>query len=201
MRVVSRMSLCSILFGLMAAPVFLWAASPMESIRETTDRVIEVLTDERFEAEEDRPKLQELVSEIVKERFDWEAIARGALSTHWRDLSRARQEEFTDLFARLMERTYSGRLDDYSGEEVIYLAEEMEGGRARVTGKFITRNKQEIPVEYRMRKKDGAWLVYDILIEGVSMVRNYRVQFNDIIIKSSYEELVRRINEKLESGF
>lgn len=201
MRVVSRMSLCSILFGLMGAPVFLWAASPMESIRETTDRVIEVLTDERFEAEEHRPELLELVSEIVKERFDWEAIARGALSTHWRDLSRTQQEEFTDLFARLMERTYAGRLDDYSGEEVIYLAEETEGGRARVTGRFITRNKQEIPVEYRMRKKDGAWLVYDILIEGVSMVRNYRVQFNDIIIKSSYEELVRRINEKLESGF
>ncbi len=173
----------------------------MESVQTTTERVMEILGDESLKGEIHRDKRKEMVSKAVKERFDWEAIARSSLATHWRDLDRAQQEEFTELFGKLMERTYLEYLDEYSGEEeIIYMAEEMEGPRARVTGKFITRKKQEIPVEYRMRERNGEWLINDVLVEGVSLVRNYRVQFNDIVSRSSYQELVRRIKEKMEEG-
>ncbi|MFO7784114.1 MAG: MlaC/ttg2D family ABC transporter substrate-binding protein [Thermodesulfobacteriota bacterium] len=171
----------------------------MESVQATTERVVEILCDDALKGDSNRDKRKEMVSKTVKERFDWEAIARGALAAHWRDLDRTQQEEFTELFGALLERTYLEYLDEYSGEEeIVYVSEEMEGTRARVNGKFITRKKQEIPVEYRMRKRNGDWLISDVLVEGVSLVRNYRVQFNDIVSRSSYEDLVKRIKEKME---
>jgi phospholipid transport system substrate-binding protein len=201
MQAVRFFLVCAVLFGLLCRGPDVRAAGPMESVRSVTDRVVELLEDDYYGKEENRDELADKVGGTVRKMFDWEAVARSSLSTHWRDLTRAQQEEFTGLFAEFMERSYSEKLDDYSGEEIVYLREEIEGDRARVIGRFITRKKQEIPVEYRMRKKDGEWLIYDVLIEGVSLVRNYRVQFNDIIVKSSYEELLKRIREKLEGGF
>ncbi len=199
MRASSCASICAILLVLFVAPASLWAAGPMESVQATTERVVEILCDDALKGDSNRDKRKEMVSKTVKERFDWEAIARGALAAHWRDLDRTQQEEFTELFGALLERTYLEYLDEYSGEEeIVYVSEEMEGTRARVNGKFITRKKQEIPVEYRMRKRNGDWLISDVLVEGVSLVRNYRVQFNDIVSRSSYEDLVKRIKEKME---
>ncbi len=199
MRRASIVCICAVLSVLFFASTPLFAAGPLESVQTTTQQVMEILSAEVFNDEEQRPRLIEEVSKIVKKRFDWEAIARGSLSIHWRDLSRTQQEEFTELFGDLMERTYLGYLDDYSGEEAItYVSEEVEATRARIIGKFITKKKQEIPVEYRMWKKDGEWLITDVLVEGVSLVRNYRVQFNEIMTKSSYEELIKRIKEKLD---
>lgn len=198
MLAASRVLQCAIVFSLFLGATPLWAEDPMSKVRTTTERVIEILSDASLEGDSHWDERKEMISRIVRERFDWETIARGSLSTHWRDLTREQQEEFTELFGELMERTYLGYLDDYSGEEIIYVSQEVEGPRARVVGKFITKKKQDIPFEYRMRERNGDWLIHDLLVEGVSLIRNYRVQFNEIILRSSYEDLVKRIKDRLE---
>lgn len=193
-----RISICLILSGLFSAPPFLWAGGPMEGIRTTTKRILEILCDPDLEGSGHRAERRRRIREVVDKRFDWEAISRSALSIQWRNLGTEERKEFTRLFRRLVERTYMDRLEDYSGEEVLYLDEETSGTRASVRVKIVTRKNQEIPVEYRLRRGDGGWLVYDILIEGVSLVKNYRVQFNDILNKSSYAELLERLRAKVQ---
>jgi len=192
-----RISICLVLSGLFFVNSLVWAGGPMEGIRTTTERILEVLSDPGLEGSEHRAERRRRIREAVDERFDWEAISRSALSIQWRNLGAEEKDEFTGLFSTLVERTYMDRLEDYSGEEVIYLDTETSGTRAKVRVKIVTRKNQEIPVEYRLRRGDGDWLVYDILIEGVSLVKNYRVQFNDILTKSSYAELLERLKAKV----
>jgi phospholipid transport system substrate-binding protein len=192
-----RISTGLVLFGLFTGTPVLWAGGPMEGIRATTGRILQILSDPSLEGKEHREERRREIREAVDERFDWEAIARSALSTQWRNLSAAEKDEFTRLFSSLVERTYMDRLEEYSGEDVVYLEEETFGTRAKVRVKIVTRKNQEIPVEYRLRRGNGEWRVYDILIEGVSLVKNYRVQFNDILAKSSYAELVERLKAKV----
>ena len=173
----------------------------MEGIRTSTERILDILSDPELEAPDKREERRLRLREAVDGRFDWEAVSRGALSRQWRELDDVQRKEFMDLFGKLVERTYMDRLEDHSVEdlnEIRYLGEEVEGDRGRVRIEIVTDTKQEIPVEYRMRKKDEEWLVYDILIEGVSLVKNYRVQFNEILMKSSYQELLARLKAKVE---
>jgi phospholipid transport system substrate-binding protein len=193
-----RISICLILSGLFGVNSLVWAGGPMEGIRTTTERILEILSDPDLEGSGHRAERRRRIREVVDKRFDWEAISRSALSIQWRNLGTEERKEFTRLFRRLVERTYMDRLEDYSGEEVLYLDEETSGTRASVRVKIVTRKNQEIPVEYRLRRGDGGWLVYDILIEGVSLVKNYRVQFNDILAKSSYAELLERLRAKVQ---
>lgn len=186
-------------FLLFAAP--LWASGPMEDIRKSTERILDILSDPELEAPEMKQVRRERLRKAVDGRFDWEAISRGALTTQWRELNEDQRAEFTDLFGRLVERTYMDRLEDHSVKElkeIHYLGEEVEGDRGRVRVEIVTDTNQEIPVEYRVRKKGSEWLVYDILIEGVSLVKNYRVQFNEILMKDSYQELLARLKAKVE---
>lgn len=199
-RVWMRMAMGLILTGLFSGAQPLWAAGPMESIRTTTGRILEILSDPALEGSEHRAERRGRIREAVEKRFDWEAISRSALSTQWRELSAEEKDEFTRLFSSLVERTYMDRLEDYSGEEVLYLGEEVSGDRAKVRVKIVTRRNQEIPVEYRLRDGREGWRIYDILIEGVSLVKNYRVQFNEILSRSSYAELLERLRAKVGGG-
>lgn len=199
-RVRTAASTGLVLLGLLIGVPPLWAAGPMESIRATTERILEVLSDPALEGSEHQAERRRRIREAADERFDWKAIARSSLTTQWQQLSAGEQDEFTELFSRLVERTYMDRLESYSGEEVVYLEEETSGDRAKVRVKIVTGKKQEIEVEYRLRRGSGEWLVYDILIEGVSLVKNYRVQFNDILTKSSYADLLERLKAKVEEG-
>ncbi len=177
----------------------LWAGQPTEEIRITTDKILGLLQAPELQGKENDAERRRRIRAAVDERFDWEAIARSSLTRHWNELSRDQQVEFTRLFATLMERTYMDHVEDYSGEEIKYLGEETDGARGRVLVKIVTRKNQEIGVEYRVRKENHVWLVYDVLIEGVSMVRNYRAQFSQILSKSPFEELLERLEAKLES--
>ena len=193
-----RIFLISIMVGLpmWAGPI--WAGEPLEDIRNTTEQILQILGDASLQGKENAKERRRRVREVVDERFDWEAISRSSLTTTWRELSREQQAEFTRLFGMLLERTYMERLESYTGEKVLYLDEERDGPRARVRVRIVTKKNQEIPVEYRVKERNGTWMVYDILIEGVSMVRNYRVQFSEILMKSSYADLLERLKAKVE---
>jgi len=134
----------------------------------------------------------------VDERFDWEELSRRTLARHWLQRTPEEKKEFIALFAQLPERTYWSKVEDYSGEKVTYVGEQIDGDYGLVEVKVLTSKNTEIPVFYKLKKKEGDWLVYDISIEGVSLVNNYRAQFNDIIGKSSYRDLVKKLKEKIE---
>jgi phospholipid transport system substrate-binding protein len=187
-----------VVFGLIFANTSVWADGPMDDIRRTTEKLLSILGDSGLKCDERARERRERIRATVDERFDWEAISRRSLSSKWNELSEEERRQFTDLFGKLVEQTYMDRLENYSGEKVIYLDEEIGGNKAKVRVKIISDKNQEIPVEYRMEKKKGNWMVYDILIEGVSLVKNYRVQFNDILTKSSYSELLSRLKAKVQ---
>ena len=184
----------SLIFAI-ATPVC--AGVPTEKIKDTTEKILSIVTDPDLKGPDRGKERRALIRDVVDERFDWEELSRRALARHWRKLNEEQKKEFVILFGKLLERTYLDRVEGYSGEQVTYVNEVIEGEYALVEVKVLTTKGTEIPVNYKLRKKVEDWRVYDIAIEGVSLVNNYRVQFNDIITKSSYEELVKKLQEKV----
>ena len=167
-------------------------AGPTEQLREYTDQVIKVLDDPAL-ARGDR---RAAIRKIAHEAFDVNETARRVLARHWQVRTPAERDEFTQLFADLLERTYIARLDEYGGERIRYVGESIDGELATVRARIVTRAGVEVPVESRMVHRGERWLIYDVLIENVSLVANYRSQFDRIVRSSSYEELVRRLKQK-----
>jgi phospholipid transport system substrate-binding protein len=174
-----------------------WAGVPTEKIKETTEKILSIVTDPELKGPEKAEERRALIREAVDERFNWREMSQRALARHWRKLNEEQKQNFVTLFGKLLERTYLDRVEDYSGEQVTYVNEVVDGEYALVEVKILTTQGTEIPAQYKLRKKGEDWLVYDIAIEGVSLVNNYRVQFNDIITKSSYEDLVKKLQEKV----
>lgn len=186
------------------------AGEPTESVRKIADKIIAIVTDSELQTsgkdgdknESDKDKMKKrnkMVREVVDERFDWEEFSRRTLARHWRDRTDDEKKEFIYLFGKLLERTYLDKVEGYSGEKVIYLDETVDGDYAVVNVKIITKKETEIPVKYRLKKKENEWYVYDVIIEGVSLVNNYRTQFNSIIVRYKYQGLVNRLRAKVET--
>jgi len=169
-------------------------AGPTDQLREYTDKVVKVLDDPSM-ARQDR---RAAVRKIAHEAFDITETAQRVLARHWQARTPAEREEFTQLFADLLERTYIARMDEYGGERIRYMSESIDGTFASVKARIVTRTGTEVAVESRMNLRGDRWLIYDVLIENVSLVANYRAQFDRIIRSSSYEELVRRLKTKRE---
>lgn len=174
------------------------AGGPTEAIRETTDKIIAILTDPSLKGPDQEPERARQIRKAVDERFDWEEMSMRTLARHWKDRSQSERSEFIRLFGSLLERTYLEKVESYSGEKVLYGDEKVEGDYGLVTVKIITKQDTEIQVQYRLKTKGAAWLVYDISIEGVSLVNNYRKQFSSILARSSYNDLVEKLRSKVE---
>jgi phospholipid transport system substrate-binding protein len=190
-------TILSLLFILsIAVPVL--AEEPTEAIKQTTDKILAIVTDPALKPASKTAEREKLIRQAVDERFDWEEMTRRALATHWANRTPEERKEFIPLFSDLLERTYMKKVEDYSGEKVLYEGESKEGDYASVKVKIVTKKNKDISVEYRLKKEGNKWLVYDISIMGASLVNNYRTQFNSIISQSSYENLVKRLREKVE---
>jgi len=185
-----------LLIAAMAVPVM--AADPMDEIKQTTDKILSVVTNPAFKTPSETEEREKLIRQAVDERFDWEEMARRSLAIHWATRTAEERKEFVRLFADLVERTYMKKVEDYSGEKVLYEGETKEGDYASVRVKIVTKRGEDIPVEYHLKKEGNDWFIYDVSIEGVSLINNYRVQFHSIISQSSYENLVKRLREKVE---
>lgn len=174
-----------------------WANSPTDQLRTALEEVIRILDDPSLKPKAKEQERQAQVRAAVSGLFDFPEIARRALGRHWRPLSQQEREEFVSLFRAFLERIYLPKIVLYHGERVRFLSEAVDGNFGEVRSVLITRQGQEIPVTYRLGQRDGHWLIFDILVEGVSLTANYRSQFNEIIQRASYQELVRRIERKL----
>ncbi|MBN1850006.1 MAG: ABC transporter substrate-binding protein [Deltaproteobacteria bacterium] len=175
----------------------LWAGAPTDQLKTTIDKVIGILSDSDLKAPEKSDEKKQKVRGAVDEIFDWAAFSQRAMAKYWKERTPEEKKEFIDLFGRLLERTYLDKVENYSGETVKYVGEKIDGKYAIVNTIVLSKSNAEIDVNYRLRDKDGKWMVYDVYIEGVSMVNNYRIQFTDILMKSSYQELVKRLEEKI----
>jgi len=182
-----------------------WAGSgPVtDSLKGTLDQIIEVLSDPSLKTPGKESERKNILLKLTKERFDEGEFARMALGAHWRKRTEEEKKEFVEVFSDLLERTYLEKIDAYlakagsfSGKNIRYLNETVKGRHAVVKTKVITNEDTEIPVDYLLKNKQGNWLVIDIAIEGVSLVRNYRAQFKDILAGSSFEELMARLKSK-----
>jgi len=179
---------------LSAAPA--QAGEPTDQLRTEIDRVIKVLEDPELKKENRARERQGEVREIASGSFDFEETAKRSLARHWASRMPAEWDEFLQLFANLLERSYIPKIELYGGEKIAHVRETIDGDQATVKMKITTTQGTEVPVDYRMLRRCERWLVYDIIIEGVSLVANYRVQFNKIITASSYQELVKMMRDK-----
>jgi phospholipid transport system substrate-binding protein len=174
-----------------------WAKGPMEEIKETTDKIISIVTDPSLKAPAKEPERRALMRKAVDEICDWEEMSRRSLGRYWAKRTDREKKEFVQLFGELIERTYIDKVEGYSGQKVNYLGEKIDGDYAEVEVKVVTTKNTEVPVIYKLRKKDRRWWVYDLVIEGVSFVQNYRTQFYDMLAGSSYQDLVMKLKEKI----
>jgi len=178
---------------------FAWAGAPTDQVREYTDAVVWVLEDPALKAEDKKLERRAAVRKIAAEVFDVQETARRALGPHWQQRTPQERQEFVQLFNELLEQTYISKIDLFGGERLKFTDEKVDGDNAIVRAKVLMRQQQaEVPVEARLLRKGDRWLIYDVLIENVSLVGNYRSQFDRIIRTQGYDELVKRLRTRGE---
>ena len=184
----------ALMVGVSSAPAA--AGVPTDQLKGAVERVLKTLDDPSLKGQGRLGERRVAVRKIANEIFDFGEIAKRSMARHWQPLSDAQRTEFVGLFADLLERSYISKIETYGGEKIQYTAERADGDFATVSTRIVTKNGTEVPVDYRMIKRSDRWLVYDVSIEGVSLVSNYRTQFNKIIQTTSYNELVSKLRNK-----
>jgi len=166
-----------------------------EAVSGTINEVIRILDDKDLKKPGRAEERRRLLEKVIGDRFNYEEMSRRSLGAQWQKLSDGERREFVDLFKRLLSSSYADKIEGYSGEQVQYINERREGEYAEIRTK-VASDKTEIPLDYRVLNQSGDWRVYDVVVDGVSLVNNYRSQFTKIIRESSYADLVEKLREK-----
>ncbi len=177
-------------------PNFLSAGLPTDQIRVTADKVLTMLQDPNLKSEAKKEERRNQLRQVIHARFDFVEMAKRSLGPHWQRRTAEEQREFVNSFADLLERSYVDKIESYNGEKVIYTNEVQDKNYAGVDTKIVTKKGEEFSVNYKLHLANGEWRVYDVVIENISLVNNYRSQFNRILSSSSYEELIRKLKAK-----
>ncbi|HSB41881.1 MAG TPA: ABC transporter substrate-binding protein [Methylomirabilota bacterium] len=201
-RSVSPARLALLVLGVLA--VLAWAPAaggsgpgPTEQLKGAIDRVLVVLEDPALKAPPQAAERRREIRRIADEIFDFEEIARRAMGQHWRTLAPGQQREFVTLFSDLLEQAYMSKIETYGGERIQYVGERVEGDYATVSTRITTDKGTEVPIDYRALRRAERWRVYDVTIEGVSLVANYRTQFNSLMRTSSPEQLLAKLRSRV----
>lgn len=182
---------CTVAFGSSGQPT----EAPTEVVRATLTEVFRILEDETLKDPAKLMPRRHMLEEVIATHFDYTEMSKRALATHWVPLTASERAEFVELFKSFLSDRYAEKVESYSGEQVFYLSERIEGNYAEVRTELRS-SKVEIPMDYRLHVKDGTWHAYDLVVDGVSLVKNYRSQFDKIIRSDSYRELVHRLRER-----
>jgi phospholipid transport system substrate-binding protein len=182
---------CSVAVAVVEPP----AESPTEVVRATLTQVFRILEDPKLKDPAKLIPRRRMLENVIAARFDYAEMSKRALAAHWTPLTAAERSEFVELFKSFLSDRYAEKIEDYSGEQVVYLSERTEGSYAEVRTELRS-SKLQVPMDYRLYLKEGQWHAYDIIVDGVSLVRNYRSQFDKIIRADSYQELVQRLRER-----
>lgn len=174
------------------------SATVTEEVKRVVDEVVRIVSDAGLKKPQQEPQRRQALKAAISRIFDYTEMAQRSLATHWKDRTPAERQEFVQLFETLLENSYSGKIESYHNEKIVYLGESIDGNHAEVKSKVIAPKGDEYSLDYRLINKGGKWMVYDVVIEGVSLVSNYRGQFNRIINNQGYPGLLKKLRAKSE---
>jgi phospholipid transport system substrate-binding protein len=180
---------------LFSQPVLVAAAAPEEQVRQTVDNLLAILKDPQLNGETHKDERRQKLKQLIYQRFDFTEMAKRSLASEWRRRSPAEQKKFVQVFGDFLERTYLDQIESYGREKVRYLDQRSEGQYAKVPTKIVDSKGQEYSVDYRLHNVNGDWKIYDVIVEDVSLVNNYRAQFSRVLAKSSFEELLEAMQQ------
>jgi phospholipid transport system substrate-binding protein len=172
------------------------AGEPTEAIRGAVNQGVEILKNAKLDSQKQRSQVIDRLREIVYPLFDFREMAMRSLGANWRRINSQQREEFVIVFTRLLEKTYADQIDLYNGQQVVYTGESVDGDYAQVDSRVIDKNEQRYSVVYRLHRVDGRWKIYDVVAENISVVNNYRAQFDRVIARSSFDELLKIMTQK-----
>jgi len=189
-----RIVMLSLSCLLLASTAF---ATITDDVRRTVNDIIKIVSDKEMKKNANEQKRRGAIKKALSGIFDHQEMAKRSLGKHWNQRTPAERKQFVDLFASLLENSYASKIESYNNEKVVYTREMVDGDHAEVKSKIINQKQDEFTVDYRLLKENsGKWMVYDVVIEGVSLVSNYRTQFNKIITANGYPELVKKLQTK-----
>jgi phospholipid transport system substrate-binding protein len=174
------------------------AGLPTDQIKSTVEKALVVLQDLRLKPPAKLKERRDQLRQILFARFDFTEMAKRALGSNWRRRTPQEQEEFVQLFTDVLERAYAEIIESYTDEKIVYVNERIDGTYGDVASKILTSKGEEYSINYKVHLVKNEWKVYDVVAENISLVNNYRSQFNRVIANASYEELVRRLRDKVE---
>jgi phospholipid transport system substrate-binding protein len=169
-------------------------AGVTDDIKKAVDEVVKVVSDKEMKRND--TKRRQALKKSIGSIFDFNEMAKRSMGKHWNQRSTAEKKQFVELFASLLESSYASKIESYNNEKFVYMKELVDGEYAEVKSKVITVKHDEFTLDYRLFKENGKWMVYDVVIEGVGLVSNYRSQFNKIIISGGYPDLVKKLQSK-----
>jgi phospholipid transport system substrate-binding protein len=172
-------------------------ASPMAAVKGTVNQVLAIVGDPHYKSapSAERDKLRA----VVAPRFDFTAMSRSAMGYDWRNLPPAQRQQFVTVFTRLLEASYMGKIESYNGQKIEYLRQTQNGDYGEVYTNIVPPGGEPISIDYRLKNQNGTWKVYDVLIDNISLVGNYRAQFHRIMTEKGYNELITLIEKKEQS--
>ncbi|MGD0073712.1 MAG: ABC transporter substrate-binding protein [Candidatus Binataceae bacterium] len=175
------------------------ATDAMAEAKATVDQVLQILKNPEYKSAP--AQLRQKLRSVIGGHFDFTDMSRSALGIHWESLSEQQRNEFVPIFTSLLESAYMSRIENYSGQQIQFVREISDGpGYAEVYTNIVQNGAQPIGVNYRLKQSDGGWKVYDVLVDGISLVQNYRAQFNRVINSSGYDSLVELIKMKVNQA-
>jgi phospholipid transport system substrate-binding protein len=174
----------------------LTAGEPTEEIRSAITQGVEILNGSNFRSKNQRAEVISRLRKVVYPLFDFKEMAKRSLASYWRQLDAQQQNKFVSVFTELLETTYADKIDLYEGQKVAYTGEVLESDHATVNTKVIGKKGDTFSANYKLHRVDGKWKIYDVVVENISVINNYRSQFSRVIANSSFEELLKTMQEK-----
>jgi phospholipid transport system substrate-binding protein len=175
------------------------AQDPQVALKAAIDKGIAILTDPRYKGEDNKALQREKFWTELKDVFDFSELSRRALARNWRRFSTQEQQAFVDVFSELLGNTYVEKIQEgFENQKVVYLSQEVSEKNRAVVKTMINDGNTEIPVDYKMHNEAGPWKVYDVYVEGISLVQNYRTQFNKFLVNKSPGQLIQRLQDKVK---
>ncbi len=181
---------------LLLSPLQAKAGLPLDTVKENVNRVLDVLRDPALQGEANKEAKEKKIESVADQMFDYIALSRLTLGRSWREFNKEQQKEFVSLYRAILEKAYMDKILSYTDEKVLFDKEMMlSENKAEVQTRIITKSA-EIPINYRVYLKDGQWRVYDVIIEGISLIKNYRTQFREILVNNPPEEVLKILRDK-----
>jgi len=185
---------------ILSVPSLLWAGKPMDEIRLAVTHALQTLKKAEIKSAHERKELAARLEKIIDPVFDFREMAKRSLGIHWRDLTPGEQQEFVPIFKDFLSSIYLGRIGFYNGEKVLFTGDTVGDNYAEVDTRVVAKNGDQFPVVYMMKRNDGDWKIYDVVVDNVSIDNNYRSQFDRVISRFSYQDLLKRMKQRLDAS-